>query len=366
MPNTFEAFHVKSSGGGYDVVIGDVVDLVSQAGLSDMVVLADVRFKGRLPVGEDRAILIQSDETEKSLERMAPLIERMKAMGVNRKTHVVAVGGGIIQDIATFVASIYMRGLRWTYVPTTLLAMVDSCIGGKSSINVGKLKNLVGGFHPPEKVIVDTRFVDTLDNQQIIDGLCEAAKICYARGVFSDFHAAVANKTTTADLARDIVLRSLSSKRWFVEEDEFDQGVRLLLNFGHTFGHAIEAASDFRVSHGVAVGIGILVAHVRAERAGRYSRGRNPTFDALASYVETLLYNLPGLTDVLTSLRPMDVVSKFEGDKKHWADRFRVVIPVDGDHLELTEFPRSETERSEISEAFAGAFARVGASMSRV
>ena len=123
-----------------------------------------------------KPIFIEATEMEKSLDRAPALIERMRAGGVNRRTLLVAVGGGVIQDISAFVASVYMRGLTWSYVPTTVLAMVDSCIGGKSSINVGPYKNLVGTFHPPQQIHIDPALAETLPRDQFASGLIEAAK----------------------------------------------------------------------------------------------------------------------------------------------------------------------------------------------
>ncbi len=160
------------------------------------------------------------------------------------------------------MASVYMRGLQWAYIPTTLLAMCDSCIGGKSSINVGPYKNLVGTFHPPAAIMIDPGLVSTLSLEQTVSGLVEACKICYCRGTaaFQEYLDLKPSPSMTEGQIEQAVLLSLSSKKWFIEIDEFDRAQRLLLNFGHTFGHAIEGASHFRISHGIAVGVGMLCA----------------------------------------------------------------------------------------------------------
>ncbi|WP_448629983.1 3-dehydroquinate synthase [Cellulomonas soli] len=183
----------------------------------------------------------------------------MREAGVRRGDHVVAVGGGVIQDLATFVTDVYMRGLPWSYVPTTLMAMADSCIGGKSSINVGDVKNLVGGIYPPSAVVVDPDFLASLSATARAAGFSEAAKIAFCRGpeTFDGYLAAYDGFEGDPDALIDLVLRA---KRWFVEIDEHDRKERRLLNFGHTFGHALEVAVDHRISHGLAVAFGVLCA----------------------------------------------------------------------------------------------------------
>jgi len=200
------------------------------------VILIDDYLTSVLPEGEGKVIYVTAVEGSKSLEQAAPIVAKLRELGAHRRTHLLAIGGGIIQDVATFVASIYMRGIPWSYLPTTLLGMVDSCVGGKSSINVYGYKNLVGNFYPPTEVIIDLDFLRTLNAEQIVGGLCEAAKICYARSA-EEFAAYLADEPAVnmaPAQAERVVIRSLRGKQWFIEIDEFDQKERLLLNFGHT------------------------------------------------------------------------------------------------------------------------------------
>jgi 3-dehydroquinate synthase len=202
---------------------------------------------------------------------VAYVVEQLRILGANRTSHLIAIGGGIIQDIATFTSSIFMRGISWTYYPTTLLGMVDSCVGGKSSINVGQFKDIAGNFYPPEDILIDTHFCHTLQHQDIISGLCEAVKICFAaRGEnFSNYLAMTDENglVKDSDLSKAIEL-SLLTKKKFIEEDEFDTGVRLLLNFGHTFGHAIESLTNYKVPHGIAVSYGMDMSNFVSARLG--------------------------------------------------------------------------------------------------
>ena len=176
----------------------------------------------------------------------------------------VAVGGGALQDLVTLAASIYMRGLAWIYVPTTLMSMLDSCIGGKSSINLGPYKNLLGNIYPPSSVYIDKGFLATLNNVDIACGLAEGVKICFASSPldsanFEDFIASW-RSTSNVDFLEQAIFLSLEKKQWFVEIDEFDKKERKLLNFGHSFGHALEAATAFSIPHGIGVFIGMHTA----------------------------------------------------------------------------------------------------------
>ncbi len=292
-----------------------------------------------------RTITIKAEECFKTLDTVALLIEQLREMGATRKTHIVAVGGGITQDLTTFVASVYMRGLRWTYVPTTLLAMFDSCIGGKSSINVGKFKNIAGNFYPPDRVVIDPEFYNTLSTIQKIEGLCEAVKICYADNdnAFAEYiNLATQKIITTGDKQLiPIIFLSLSTKKRFIEEDEFDQGARLLLNFGHTFGHAIESATAFEISHGVAVGLGMLAAMRFSERK-KWISPRQPRAAQLAQYLRSLLTLNPELSSSLQTMSAQTAFAGFQADKKHSNSNFTIIAFNSAGQLERREVPKIE------------------------
>ena len=172
--------------------------------------------------------------------------------------------------------------------------------GGKSSINVGPYKNLVGTFHPPAAVVIDPTLALSLTVEQRLSGLIEVCKICYCRGsqAFHEYLELQPSSSMTPDQAERVLFLSLSSKKWFVELDEFDRAERLLLNFGHTFGHAIEGASHFRIGHGVAVGVGVLCALQLGELMGRtYDQGSR--VHALSKHIRALLAGIPKLTEEL-------------------------------------------------------------------
>jgi 3-dehydroquinate synthase len=229
------------------------------------------------------------------------------------------------------------------------MAMADSCIGGKSSINAGGVKNLVGNFHPPVRILVDPDFIPTLPRRAIVSGLSEAVKICFARGresftTFLEFDAAItpgADDDTVALLGH--VLRS---KKWFVEIDELDRAERQLLNFGHSFGHAWEAACGFRVQHGVGIAAGMLAA-LRHPAAAR-----NELTSRLEDYALTLLESVRD--DIAAALAATDWAtfrSALRSDKKNGRDILRLVLPVGDESVQIFELPLDDEQLTIAQEA---------------
>ncbi len=347
-----ESFEIASSSDRYQVVIGrDLVQEVLKQ-YPDAIYLVDDFFDDSLMLPEGRRISIHADEETKSLERMPEVIVKLRQMGANRSTHLVAIGGGVVQDIATFAASLYMRGVSWTYMPTTLLSMADSCIGGKSSINVAGLKNLVGNFYPPKEILIDVEFSKTLDPEQIVGGLFEAEKICYARdsAIYERYLSLNPAARMELDALQEVISLSLHTKQWFIEVDEFDQKERLLLNYGHTFGHAIEAGTSFAVSHGIAVGIGMLVAVRYAELQGLVLSHALSRVQQFAEHVKSMLKSIdltePDVVDLSVFMQ------KFEGDKKHKKDVYRMVCPTAHGALELIAAPKNAETQAMIHKAY--------------
>lgn len=339
----FESFDIRSSQKTYAVTIGAGLARKILLGEGSPVILADAALAEQLmkPGELNRVISIRADEDNKNLQTVAHVIETMRSLGMNRKSRIIAVGGGMVQDIATFCASTYMRGVEWSYCPTTLLAMVDSCIGGKSSINVGRYKNIAGNFYPPTEIVIDTEYCHSLPLSQKIAGLCEAAKICFAdRGEAFDRYIELASGPERFDEATLARLASLSlrTKKKFVEDDEFDNGVRVLLNFGHTFGHAIESASRFSVSHGLAVGLGMLTAW-NLSLDLRLVAGDRSRAVVLVDHVRALLGEVPDLGQRLAPLRAREVLERFRSDKKHSNDEYAVILVADDGFPVLKHLP---------------------------
>ncbi len=337
------SFSIHSSTGSYEVRVatGSLTKTLEEQ--ADAYLLIDAFFRDAIGKTSPAALFLAAEEREKSLDRMPQLIEQMRAAGVHRRTSLTAIGGGIIQDIAAFASSVYMRGLRWTYVPTTVLAMVDSCIGGKSSINVGPYKNLVGTFHPPEHIWIDPAVAESLPRDQFASGLIEAAKICFCRGedAFQTHMAAGPSTTMNTTALEAIIVNSLQAKKYFIEIDEFDKKERLLLNFGHTFGHAIEGASHYAIPHGISVGVGILCSLT-------FQRERGIAFDAVERiavferHLHEMVTSLPAIREHLAALSIDDVMERFASDKKHTGQHFTLILVNEAGDVVLEQIGKSE------------------------
>jgi len=219
-------------------------------------------------LAQPSVLLVEALESNKSLERCPAYVEHLVAQGVRRGHVLVAIGGGIIQDIVCFLAATLLRGLDWHFYPTTLLAQADSCIGSKSSINVGSWKNIVGTFTPPARILVSTRVLATLAERDIRSGIGEMLKVHMIDGPasFDRIAADYGEMLAKPEVMRRYILRSLEIKRGIIEQDEFDRGIRNIMNLGHSFGHAIESATHFAIPHGIAVTIGIDMANYTAVR----------------------------------------------------------------------------------------------------
>ncbi len=350
-------FDVKSSAATYSVMIerGQYSALL-QSSTAD-ILIADEWFAAELAAAGRKCILVPAKETSKSLDAIPEFVVALRGLGANRETGLIALGGGIVQDVVSFVASVYMRGLKWRYIPSTLLAMADSCIGGKSSINVGPYKNLVGTYHPPETVIIDPILASSLDDEKRIGGLIEAAKICFCRSAdsFREYMSYNPGPAFSPGQVEQIVCTSLLAKKWFVEVDEFDKSERLLLNFGHTFGHAIEGASHFDIEHGVGVGLGILCALEMGRLLARdYSRQTNvQIFDR---HIRQLLAAVPSLPARISKLSVSSVLECFQADKKHGITSYTVILVAESGMVELCRLPKDSKSLAAIQQALETTF----------
>lgn len=199
---------------------------------------------------------VESGEASKSIETFTKLLHIMLDNDFSRKDCVVAVGGGVVGDLSGFVASAYMRGVDFYNIPTTLLSQIDSSIGGKTAINFGGIKNIVGAFYQPKKVLIDPELLKTLPDRQISNGLAEAVKMALTsdKELFEIFE----NKDIK-DNIDEIIIRSLNIKKNVVEQDEKESGIRKILNFGHTIGHGIESSVNMEeLYHGECVALGLI------------------------------------------------------------------------------------------------------------
>ncbi len=336
------SFEIQSSTGPYTVHVESGAFSRWLADFGTSAVISDAYFQPRFEQEKAAATFVEAVETNKSLEASPGIIESLRKRGANRSTHLVAVGGGITQDLSAFIASVYMRGLQWTYVPTTVLAMVDSCIGGKSSINVGPYKNLVGTFHSPQVVLVDPEFIRTLPADQQASGLIEAVKICYCRGIeaFQTHLATEPAIDMPADRLEALIINSLHSKKWFIERDEFDKKERLLLNFGHTFGHAMEGASHFAIAHGIAVGLGIQCA-IAFGRLRGIDYAAAPEVETLSAHLKQMIGSDATAVAELKKLNLADVLDRVASDKKHGADFYALILIAPDGRVVLEKLPKT-------------------------
>ena len=208
-------------------------------------------------------LIIKASELNKSIDKCKEIVEILVEKKIRHNQRMVAIGGGIIQDITSFTASIYLRGIEWSFFPTTLLAQADSCIGGKTSINLGTLKNIVGNFNPPVKIYLDIDFLATLSKEDIKSGIGEILHFYYYSN--SPYIKEIANTYDDLIINPKSLLKyikeSLMIKKTVIETDEFDMAERNKFNYGHTFGHAIETSSNYSIKHGQAVTVGMDIAN---------------------------------------------------------------------------------------------------------
>jgi 3-dehydroquinate synthase len=253
-----------------------------------------------------------SGEERKNREEWGRLTDELMAAGLGRDGCIVALGGGVAGDLAGFVAATYMRGIPVVHLPTSLVAMVDSSVGGKTGVDLPVGKNLVGAFHPPRFVLADTDLTATLPREERSQGLAEAVKhgaildAPYFENVVAEADALLKG---TPLVTAAVVARSVEVKAGIVSQDEREAGLRHVLNFGHTLGHAIEAASNYRLPHGNAVAIGMVLEAKLGERLGITQGG---TADRIAAAVRRIGLS-PTSSDSPDPDRILDLVSR---DKK--------------------------------------------------
>lgn len=235
--------------------------------------LYNEKFKGIIQ--QNRHLIVEATEQHKTLDYVKVVVRSLIGNNIKRNNKLIAIGGGIIQDISGFVASILFRGIEWVFYPTTLLAQSDSCIGSKTSINVDEFKNQLGNFYPPSRIVLDVHFLKTLANADIKSGLGEIIKVHFLDGEKSLEYIDSHYKQDLSDLEafEEIIFRSLNIKKKIIEKDEFDKDYRNILNYGHTFGHSIESITDYEVCHGQAITIGMDMANYISLQKGLLSEG---------------------------------------------------------------------------------------------
>ncbi len=278
-------------------------------------------------------ILLKASEEQKSYLQLAPIIESLIEKNFKKNNKLIVVGGGITQDIGAFIASNMYRGVRWFFYPTTLLAQCDSCIGGKSSINFGKYKNQLGNFYPPNEIIIDLRFLNTLAELDIRSGLGEMIHFYLVSGHedFNKIRSEYGFCLTDKNVLKSLIYRSLQIKKKIIEIDEFDKKERLLFNYGHSFGHAIESLTNYRVPHGIAVSYGMDIANYLSENLGYISGEFRQTIR------ELLEMNWKGIE--LGRIDVVDFINALKKDKKNIGSEVKVILTRGFGHMFKTTLP---------------------------
>ncbi|MEO7072429.1 MAG: 3-dehydroquinate synthase [Rhodanobacter sp.] len=267
--------------------------------------------------------VLEDGEAHKSFANVGRALEALGTLGATRDACVLALGGGVVGDLAGFSAACWMRGIDFMQMPTTLLAMVDSSVGGKTGVNLPAGKNLVGAFHQPRAVIADIDTLATLPARQYRAGLAEVVKAAAIGDAaffqwLQDHAAALAAREPTVLL--ETITRAVRFKAAVVERDETEQGERALLNFGHTFGHALETAGHYTtLLHGEAVAVGMLLAARLSERLGMSAADER-------TRLQDLLHALGLPTDMPAVDDPDALVRLMHLDKKNTADSLRLIL----------------------------------------
>ncbi|HEY52698.1 MAG TPA: 3-dehydroquinate synthase [Caldilineae bacterium] len=318
-------------GGGYDILVGagqlaELPNLLDERGLTGAVAIitdenvaphwAD-RLLEPLRSGGYPAILITlpAGETHKNLATIARIYDDLVAAGIDRSGLVIALGGGVVGDMAGFAAATYLRGVRFVQIPTTLLAMVDASVGGKTGVDLPQGKNLVGAFKQPELVVVDPDLLATLPPAEFRNGLGEVVK----HGIIADPALFAQLQADGPESLESMLARALRVKIGVVERDPFEQGERAHLNLGHTFAHAFEQVSRYAIPHGQAVGVGLIASAHLSVISGHCQ----PTLpDRIADVLDRLL-----LPTRFTGLDPAALVTAMSTDKKRKGGRVRFVLP---------------------------------------
>jgi 3-dehydroquinate synthase len=289
-------------------------------------------------ISPERVFRIEASEEAKSYEKLPPAFVWLLESGFQRRGHLVVVGGGVLQDIGCFIASVLFRGVEWTLVPTTLLAQCDSCIGSKSSLNIGRFKNQLGTFYPPHRILLHLPFLESLPPVEILAGLGEAIKLHLIAGEepLARLRRTLERGTPGIETLRGIIWDSLAIKKRFIEEDELDRGVRNLLNYGHTFAHAYETATHYEIPHGIAVSLGVVSAHYFSERLGWLPAGAT---------AELLPWMRPYLAGFETALKkaPRDEILQAMGrDKKNEGAKITFILTRGPGRMEKRPVSRHE------------------------
>ena len=335
------AFRVGGMGAGYSVRVrpgslDGLGEALRMAGLAGPVALVSdenvaARYGQRAAAALEasgyavRTAVLPPGETQKTYAAVARLWDAFLDAGLERGSTVVALGGGVVSDLAGFAAAVFLRGVRWAVVPTSLLGMADASLGGKTGADLPRGKNLIGAFHPPSLVLADPLLLASLPEAELRSGLAEVVK----HGILGDPALFAACAQGWEHLAAggfqaaawdEIVRRAMAVKIRFIEADPYERGPRAALNLGHTVGHAVEQRSGFQVRHGEAVAIGMVCEARLAEQIGLAERG-------LAEEIAAVLRGLGLPVEVPAGLSRESLLEAMQVDKKRAGGKVRFALP---------------------------------------
>jgi len=296
----------------------------------------------------ERLLILEASENNKTLDKCQEIIETLVARKMRRNERLVALGGGIIQDVTAFSASIIYRGIEWVFFPTTLLAQADSCIGSKTSINLGDKKNLVGNFYPPSDVFIDAAFLNSLSVDDIKSGIGELLHyyLYAASPLFDELIRNYSMIIRDRNLLMKFIRESLNIKKSVIEVDEFDKGERNKFNYGHTFGHALETMTNYGIKHGQAVTVGMDIANYLSVRMGLLDQ---PLLEAMHA---KLAVNFPNYDIGQYDMEPyFDALAK---DKKNIGSNLGCILSEGPGRLIRQQVPFDDTLKNMIRTYFSG------------
>ena len=297
----------------------------------------------------DETLRINAIEKNKTINSALIIIAKLNQINFTKEEVFISIGGGITQDVSAFARSVFKRGIIWNYIPTTLLAMSDSCIGSKSAINYHNTKNLIGLFSAPHSVYININFLKSLDIRDVLSGYGEIIKLCIVGGLSTINYFKEVTSKQNGELLTNIsqlIKISLLVKKSVIEIDEFEYDIRKALNYGHTVGHAIEPLVKFKIPHGIAVMIGIVVENEIATYFGNLNKNESVFLNKiLVQYIDD---------ESLFLLKNIDINEIFENmlkDKKNQKDIINFAVPFSIGSFGIIKVKKSEKLKKIVSNA---------------
>ena len=325
--------HHLSAMGEYDVIVGQVSNLANFPMQNPIIVtdenVAKLHLEKIQSLLNAKSIVVPAGEEHKNLETISRMWKAFLENGLDRKSTVIALGGGVLSDMAGFASSSYMRGINWVGVPTTLLSMVDASLGGKTGFDLPEGKNLIGAFYPPKLVLADPQLLGTLPEAELISGMAEVVK----HGIISDpelFNLCLRGLDWVKANLEEVVKHAMAVKIKVIEDDPYEKGIRAALNLGHTVGHAVELVSKFKLRHGEAIAIGTVAEAKYAARVGLAGEG-------LVEVVTESFKSLGLPVQIPETMPREELIRAMRVDKKKNANAIRFALPVEIGKVELVE-----------------------------